>query len=69
MKTTAIFYSHILQGHEATEKNAIEHANGYDFTQEEAKENSFPFLNYINTINGIEIYYNYGSDCFYFAQP
>ena len=69
MRTTANFFSHILQGHEATEENAREHANGYDFTQdEEPKEESYPFLNYIDTVNGVEIYYNYGADSYYFAE-
>lgn len=68
MTTTGIFFNHILQGHEATERNAIETAQGLDFSSIETNEESYPFLNYIDTVNGIEIYYNYGCDSYCFAE-
>ncbi len=68
MTTTAIFFSYILQGHEATQKTAIETAQCLDWGEVEREEQSFPYLNFIDSINGIEIYYNYGCDSYYFAQ-
>ena len=68
MTTTAIFFNYILQGHEATQKQAFEVAQGLDFSEVETNEQSYPYLNYIDTINGVEIYYNYGCDSYYFAE-
>ena len=61
-------YSTILQGSEATEKNAIEFAQGFDFSQSELEESNIKFKTYIDTVNGIEIYYDYGADYYFFAE-
>lgn len=62
-----LYYSHILSGHEATEDNAKEHAKHFDFTQDETREEDLKYMNYIDTIKGIEIYYCYGADVYMFA--
>jgi hypothetical protein len=66
--TTANFYNHILQGSDATKEHAICTALGLDWQEVEVKNESFPFLTYYDTINEIDIYYNYGCDSFYFAK-
>jgi len=61
-------YSTILQGSEATEDNAISFAQSYDFSEDE-ETYFFPIrFNYIDTINSIEIYYDYGADYYFFAE-
>lgn len=63
-----ITYSTILQGSEATEENAISFAQGFDFSEDEQTE-FFPIhFNYIDTVNGIEIYYDYGADYYFFEE-
>lgn len=63
-------YNTILQGHEATEENARNFAQGFDFSQDEMENTntSIHYDNYIDTINGIEIYYNRTADYYFFAD-
>jgi hypothetical protein len=63
-------YNTILQGHEATEENAINWATGFGFTEDKATEYNRSFLrhNYIDTVNGIEIYYDFAADYYFFAE-
>ena len=61
-------YSTILQGEEASEDNAINFAQGYDFSEDEITE-FFPIhFDYIDCINGIEIYYDFAADYYFFAE-
>ena len=63
-------YDHILQGEEATEENAILHAQGLDWQEIECKEeNPCPDWHYdhCNTVNGIDIYYNRKANYYFFA--
>ena len=63
-------YNHILQGHEATLENAQDHARGVDWMEVETHEQESKYLhsNYVDTINGIDIYYDYGADYYYFVE-
>lgn len=64
-------HDHILQGHEATKDNARNHAQGYDFSQdEEPQEHSFNWQHhrYIETVGAIDIYYNSTADYYFFAE-
>lgn len=65
---TAKFFNHILQGHEATPKNAADHARGLDWQEIETENQSFDFLTFEDSINGVDIYYNYGCNSYYFAD-
>ena len=67
-KSSGKFYDHILQGSDATEENAYGHARGLDWMEIETSEESYPDLNYIDTVNGVGIYYNYGADSYYFTD-
>jgi len=63
-------YSNILQGHEATEQNAKDYAQGFDFSESEQEEYNLNIIfdDYIDTINGIDIYYNIRADYYFFAD-
>jgi len=63
-------YSHILQGHEATEENAINTALGLDWAEVEIEENGTPYghYDYIDFINGVAIYYNFVGDYYFFSS-
>lgn len=68
MTTTANFYDYIMPGYLGDLNTAKETCLGLDWMEIEKTENSYPYLNYMDTVNGVEIYYNYGSDDFYFAE-
>ena len=61
-------YDIILEGHEATEKNAVDLCNGLDWQDVETSEKPFSHIDYVNTINGIDIFYNATADYYYFAE-
>lgn len=62
-------YDFILQGHEATLDNAIEHANGQDWQSiEKTDNNNLPYLDYIGTYNGIEVWHCYAGDYYIFTD-
>jgi len=60
-------FSTILQGSEATEENAYNFAQGYDFSEDETEEATIFNTSYIDTISGIMIYYNYVADYYFFS--
>lgn len=64
----AKFFDFILQGSEATEENAYSAARGLDWQEIETQEANYPFLNYVDTVDGVGIWYNYGSDDYYFTD-
>lgn len=64
----AKFFDYILQGSDATEENAIDAARGLDWQEIEAEEADYPHLQYVDTVNGVGIWYNYGSDNYYFTD-
>lgn len=63
-------YDFILQGHEATEENATDAARGLDWQEIEAREENIKLSDayFIDKINGLEIYYNFGADYYFFAE-
>jgi hypothetical protein len=64
-----LIYDHILQGHEATEENAMNQARGLDWSSIEISEQNKPMHSrFFDTINGIDIYYDYGADYYFFAD-
>jgi len=63
-------YDIILQGSEATEQNAIDLCNGLDWSEVEVYEDRmYEYSSYFDTVNGIDIYYDYGADYYYFVDP
>ena len=63
-----MFFNHVLDGHEATEENAYNAARGLDWQEIETTEGDYPYLDYIDTVNGVGIWYNYGHDAYYFSD-
>jgi len=64
-----ITYDFILSGSEATLENAIEHAKHQDWQSIEKIDNkSLPYLDFKEEINGIEIWYGYASDMYFFTD-
>ena len=62
------YFNHVLQGEDATEQNAIEHAQGLDWQGIETTEQPrLVFTSYVDTVNGIEIWYCYGTDSYLFT--
>lgn len=61
------YYDHILQGHEATEENAYAHAKGMDWGSLETTPQHLPNLDFIDNVDGVEIYYDHGADYYCFA--
>ena len=66
-----LLYDHILQGADATEKNAIDHAKHLDWGEIEQTENidfSRKNYDYIDTYNGIDIWYGWRGDYYVFSD-
>lgn len=62
-------FNAILQGYEATESNAYELARGFDWSQAEITEQPRPtHSHYIDNINGVSIWYDYGADYYFFEN-
>tara|TARA_B100000767_G_C19435122_1_gene397634 strand:- start:27 stop:230 length:204 start_codon:yes stop_codon:yes gene_type:complete len=62
-------FDHILQGHEATLENAKDHARGLDWGGVECSEQSKPtHSRFEETVNGIDIYYDFGADYYFFVD-
>jgi len=63
-------FSTILQGEEATEEYAIEFARCFDFSESETEEvttrHKYYFI-FIDTVNGIKIYYQWRADYYFFV--
>ena len=64
---TYYYYSHILQGSEATEDQAREVAQGFDFSECDLTEQNLPHTTYIDTVNGVIIVYDFAGDYYLFA--
>lgn len=62
------FYDFILQGSDATEENAIDTVKNLDWSEIETEEASYPNLIYVEQINRIGIWYNYGCDYYCFTD-
>lgn len=65
-----LIYSSILQGSEATEEKAMDFAQYFDFSEDEAQEHKFQFHHhtFIDTVNDINIYYNSTADYYFFTK-
>ena len=66
MKT--LWYDDILNGYEATQEDAISRARGLDWTEIESEEADYPHVSFIERVNGVGVYYCYGSDVYLFAD-
>jgi hypothetical protein len=67
-RVTRKFFDYTLDAHEATEENAYDAARGLDWQEIETSENDYPYLSYVDTVNGVGIWHNYGHDAYYFSD-
>lgn len=65
---TEIFYDDILSGSEANENDAIDRARGMDWMGVESSERRIAYMNYVDSVNGVGVWYCYGSDDYYFSD-
>lgn len=64
-----IIFDFILQGHEAIKEKAIETVQLMDFGSMERSEQDKPtHSTYIHSENGLDIYYDYGADYYFFVE-
>ena len=62
-----ITFDATLQGHEATEENAIEMARGMVWSECEISQDSIGYGRHVATVEGIDVYYDYGADYYFFC--
>ena len=63
-----VVYDAILQGDEATEANALDYARGMVWMEVESSEQEITHKRFIDTVDGIDVYYDYGADYYFFAD-
>jgi len=63
MKTFAA----ILDGY-YTEEQALEYARGIVWCELETSEQVIKYKNYIDTVDGIGVYYDFGADYYFFTD-
>ena len=61
-------YDAILQGDEATEANALDYARGMVWDEVETSEQEIKYFELVGTADGIDVYYDYGADYYFFAD-
>ena len=61
-------YDAILQGDDATEAGALEYALSMVWNEVEVSEQEIKYSKFVDTVNGIDIYYDYGADYYFFAD-
>ena len=68
----------ILEGYEAynggeeigltPDEYALDFARGFVWSEYETRDSTIGYANYIDTINGVGIYYDYGADYYFFTN-
>lgn len=65
---TAYIYDEILEN--ADEEYALEYANGMCWGEMEGQFENMPkYSQYVDTVNGVDVYYDYGADYYFFVDP
>jgi hypothetical protein len=59
-------YDCILQDN-PIENDALDYARGIDWSEIECRESSIAYGRYVDTVNGIEVYYDFGADYYFFC--
>lgn len=62
------YYSPILMGDMNSLEDVIDWARGYDFSQECPIAQEVSNLDYRDTVNGVDILYNFGTDSYMFTD-
>lgn len=61
-------YEYILAGDQACEESAKDSARNIVWQEIETSTQNIKYHRYIDTINGVEIYYDYGADYYFFVD-
>ena len=61
-------YNAILDGYNNTESDAIEYACGMVWSELDVQDSPIAYANYIDTIDGVGVYYDYGADYYFFTD-
>lgn len=61
-------YEATLDGCNNTKEDAIDYARGMVWHELETQEDSIAYANYIDTIDGVGVYYDYGADYYFFTD-
>ena len=62
-----LVYDAILDGY-STQKDAIDYARGMVWGECEASEQYIKYRDYIDTIDGVGVYYDFGADYYFFTD-
>ena len=58
----------ILDGDSYTEADAIDYARGMVWSECETTEQNIGHKTYIDTVDGVAVYYDYGADYYFFTE-
>ena len=61
-------YDCILQEGEVDEQDALDWAAGFEFSECETSLQDIKYAQYVDTINGVGVYYDYGADYYFFTD-
>jgi hypothetical protein len=61
-----IVYDAILEGGSAAE--AMDYARGMVWDEVEASEQEIKYAEFVDTVDGIDVYYDYGADYYFFSD-
>ena len=62
-------YDVILEGYHAqTEQDAVDWAAGFVFSECEKSNQRIDSGEYVDTVNGIDVYYDYSADYYFFCD-
>ena len=62
-----LVYGAILDGYN-TQQGAIDYARGMVWGECEATEQNIKYRDYIDTVDGIGVYYDFGADYYFFTD-
>ena len=62
-----LVYEAILDGYN-TQQGAIDYARGMVWSECEATEQNIKYRDYIDTVNGVGVYYDFGADYYFFTD-
>ena len=67
--TTYNTFDVILEGYQVeSHEDAVDWARGFVFGECESSEQNIGYSQYIDTVNGIDVYYDYGADYYFFTD-
>ena len=63
-----LVYDATLDGCNYTEADAIDYARGMAWSECETTEQNIGYKTYIDTVEGVGVYYDYGADYYFFTE-